>query len=86
MLLINFVFRFVRHLSLIMKQKYSKLTLFLLYTKAIKTELLYIITLLFFQAFTIIFPRFDPVNNPMNASGIFSNPSMIVSSYFIFPS
>ena len=39
-----------------------------------------------FQAFTIIFPTLFPVNNPKNASGIFSKPSTIVSWVLIFPS
>jgi len=36
--------------------------------------------------FTNCLPRFVPLNNPRNASGVFSKPSTIVSSYFNLPS
>lgn len=36
--------------------------------------------------FTSCLPRFVPLNKPRNASGVFSKPSTIVSSYFNLPS
>ena len=46
----------------------------------------FVSTTYLFQAFTIIFPTLFPVNNPKNASGIFSKPSTMVSWVLIFPS
>lgn len=37
------------------------------------------------QTFTIAFPRFSPLNNPMKAIGMFSNPSVMCSWNFSFP-
>ena len=44
-----------------------------------------VVSFTFIQALTTIFPLLDPVKRPMRASGIFSNPSITVSSVWILP-